>query len=257
MSSGGFGYKIRGFRWPSITTVIIVVVVLILWSWTGSNGFCGNLCHADKPEYDAWKKSTHARADCVDCHKVGGRLSLVGNKVFSIDRIVGTVYNTLSKNVPDKNLDSALSDSIPSSVCLKCHSLNRITPSKGILINHEKHAKKNVNCTTCHNRVAHPGLVEYDDFMMMRACYRCHGNDRTAIVMLPCGSCHSQYFFPKTHKPLDFVTKQHAIMARQDEDYCLMCHTKQLCNDCHARLGVGAETEKAGPSAEVRGPKSQ
>ena len=40
--------------------------------------------------------------------------------------------------------------------CTQCHSDNRVvTPSPGIIIDHEVHAEKNVNCTICHNRIAH------------------------------------------------------------------------------------------------------
>lgn len=244
MAGGSFRFALRGFRWPSVTTIITVLVIIGLWSWTGSNSFCGRLCHTDNREYQAWQKSTHAKVDCVVCHRAGGRFSFIGNKVFAVDRIVRTTYQKVSRQDVKVNPDSKLADVIPSSVCIKCHSLNRITPSKGIIIDHKKHADKQINCTTCHNRVAHAGIEEYKDFMTMHACYRCHGTDERAIAMVKCGACHSEYFFPKTHRPLDFVSKTHIELSKKDPDYCIMCHRRQLCTDCHDALEVGKPKAK-------------
>jgi len=49
-----------------------------------------------------------------------------------------------------------------------------VTTGPGIIIDHDAHMKKNISCTLCHNRVAHPGYGEYEDFMTMEACFRCH-----------------------------------------------------------------------------------
>lgn len=246
MPSNNFRYKLRGFRWPSVITIIIIIVVVAAWSWTGSNSFCGNICHADEAEYKAWQKSTHAKIDCLECHRAGGRFSIIGNKIFAIDKIIGTTYKAIKGQEAEVNPGSKLSDTISASICLQCHSLNRITPSKGIIIDHAKHSKKQINCTTCHNRIAHPNIKQYKDFMTMRGCYRCHGTDQNAVAMVKCGACHSEYFFPKTHRPLDFVSKKHVELAKEDPEYCTMCHTRQLCDDCHRIMHVG-EKRKPGP----------
>ena len=53
----------------------VVVAVLLAWvgyngyQFTGSNTFCGKVCHGVmEPEYTAYVNSPHARVPCVDCH---------------------------------------------------------------------------------------------------------------------------------------------------------------------------------------------
>ena len=83
-----------------------------------------------------------------------------------------------------------------------------VTPSEGILIDHDAHSEVGIACSWCHNRVAHPEDFEltlthpetgepnekHDDFMEMTACFRCHGLEDDANAPGACGKCHPADF---------------------------------------------------------------
>ncbi len=94
----------------------------------------------------------------------------------------------------------------------------------------------------CHNRVGHPGLAGYENFMAMEGCYReeCHSLSAGAKAPGKCEACHTKQFDlkPKNHKEADFLPPKHAKMAKEDKKYCNMCHLGKFCQDCH---GPGME----------------
>ena len=125
-----------------------------------------------------------------------------------------------------------------------------MTPSPGIIINHDIHTKNGVTCTTCHNRVAHkedftltlPGNQKHADFMKMQACFRCHTltpGTKTGLGLTAtgkCSACHTADFVlkPANHADAGFYPKGHAQMAKDDPSYCTMCHVRQqFCDKCH------------------------
>lgn len=103
----------------------------------------------------------------------------------------------------------------------------------------------------------------HEDFMLMQGCFRCHtqepgasgeatpaeaGSHSEASLDFAsfeapgdCGACHPADFElrPESHLLAGFYTrygesKGHADLAKEDREYCLMCHNeKSFCIGCH------------------------
>jgi hypothetical protein len=126
-----------------------------------------------------------------------------------------------------------------SSQCTQCHDLSKrkVTPARGILINHESHDKKGVACSVCHNRIGHQEAfrlamtgsdanAEYllhPDFMTMQACFRCHSQTETPAGGLKapgeCEACHTSpvdELKPESHFKKGFFPKGHAKLGQEE-----------------------------------------
>jgi hypothetical protein len=126
--------------------------------------------------------------------------------------------------------------------------------------NHRLHAARGIGCELCHASASTQAMVTRADLPMMATCLACHngkheGNQATAR----CGACHPtqpdgrlqvQLQTPATiaaggigllqpsgslrgfdaHGPT--FRRDHA-QAGRDEAYCLTCHRRNDCVDCH------------------------
>jgi hypothetical protein len=200
-----------------ISTVVIGALALYGLSMilTSTQWFCNDACHnvhADnKLQFYA---SAHSQISCMACHYPTN----MHPAKFALDRAdkLLDVYPTFVGDFPmPLNEYSRIALKMDSSTCTQCHTPKRkITTSPGIIIDHEVHAKRGFNCTVCHNRTAHalttplslPNNRYPEDFMTMRACYRCHalGADSPAPkYQAPgtCSLCHKAGYElkPKSH----------------------------------------------------------
>ncbi|HCG98334.1 MAG TPA: hypothetical protein DE036_00545 [Actinobacteria bacterium] len=202
--------------------------------YTSQPGFCVD-CHEMKPAIRAWRTSLHSEVPCNTCHAYGVISSLKQKTT-----LVGEAYRHFTKSYdPQLNRDSELSKKIDNDGCLQCHTPKRIiTPRKSLLMNHNIHLEKGVNCTTCHNRAGHPSSSGYKDFISMDGCFRCHGLSKTALAPGRCDACHptdKKVFdlVPLSHKIGTWKTPDHGKIAKQDTSTCFMCHKKTFCRGCH------------------------
>jgi hypothetical protein len=122
--------------------------------------------------------------------------------------------------------------------------------------NHRLHASRGLGCALCHTAAAGQGMVTRADLPMMASCLACHdGKQSTAR----CGACHltepdgrlrvqltsaatiaaggTGLLQPSgslrgfdAHGPT--FRRDHA-QAGRDEKYCLSCHRRNECIDCH------------------------
>jgi hypothetical protein len=125
--------------------------------------------------------------------------------------------------------------------------------------NHRLHVGRGVGCELCHGAVAMEGLATRDDLPKMALCLGCHDGKQTTNR---CGACHltepdgrmrtalataataatgllagSGKLVPSgvlrgfdAHGPA--FARDHA-QAGRDEGYCLTCHKRTECVDCH------------------------
>ena len=71
--------------------VIIAGVLLVVFAGASavaagfpeSNSFCGTDCHEMRPYRDAWEKSSHKDADCVQCHIPPEAIDFVETKFYA------------------------------------------------------------------------------------------------------------------------------------------------------------------------------
>ncbi|HEY3374164.1 MAG TPA: NapC/NirT family cytochrome c [Candidatus Aquicultor sp.] len=193
--------------------------------------FCQN-CHELQADYRSWKTSIHAEVDCGTCHYTGP-FGFAKQKVALANDTVKHLTGSFSQPL---NIDSALSRQIDDDGCLQCHTPKRvITPRKTLVMNHQIHMDKGINCTTCHNRVGHGDSQGYQNFISMEGCFRCHGLSKTAVAPGKCSLCHPKTFdlVPVSHKTGTWLVPDHGKTAAQSTATCAVCHQKAFCRGCH------------------------
>jgi nitrate/TMAO reductase-like tetraheme cytochrome c subunit len=206
---------------------------------TSSSKFCSS-CHEMQPEYYTWKASSHSEVDCVNCHTEPGIKQTAKDKVDLIVKAVKKNYNESAAPI-------RMPKEIPDSACEKCHNVNQreITVSGDIIIPHDKHKDKDIECIQCHNGVAHGEIADrkmtyqtdYDKWDSktgamamadlkftspdMDTCIDCH---KARKVTTECSACHSTGMVPKSHEKADFKTATHGKQAVEDLEECHLCH---------------------------------
>ncbi|MEH7491285.1 NapC/NirT family cytochrome c [Neobacillus niacini] len=206
---------------------------------TSSSTFCSS-CHEMKPEYYTWKASSHSEVDCVNCHTEPGIKQTAKDKADLIVKAVKKNYNESAAPI-------RMPKDIPDSACEKCHNVlqREITVSGDIIIPHDKHKDKEIECIQCHNGVAHgeiadrkmtyqtdyekwdskTGALAMSDLKFtspdMDTCIDCH---KARKVTTECSACHSTGMIPKSHEKADFKTATHGKQASEDLEKCHLCH---------------------------------
>jgi len=206
---------------------------------TSSSKFCSS-CHEMKPEYYTWKASTHSEVDCVNCHIEPGVKNLAEAKAGGVKELYKKQTDTYSAPIQ-------MPKDIPNSACETCHNMkNReVTTSGDLIIPHDKHLAKDIDCVKCHSGVAHGKIAERkvtfkSDYgkwdhslgksMMsdkkftspkMETCMDCH---QARQVTTECKACHTTAMYPKSHKNKDFKLESHGSLAKDDVSKCNSCH---------------------------------
>jgi nitrate/TMAO reductase-like tetraheme cytochrome c subunit len=179
--------------------LVILILVLIAGIPLATNPkFCGETCHAINPEYQTWKRSSHAEIACHFCHTDQSYVGLGKDKfVDGPRRFFKNQSNSFAKPI---NADSNYGlHKLKTNRCLRCHSpkTRPFSGRRGLNVTskmHLKHLKAGLFCSTCHNRVVHLGAEKYEplksewkeakgfkykNFLTMRqGCWRCHSNDK-------------------------------------------------------------------------------
>ena len=258
----------------------ILICGVILALFLGSAGvirqimspaFCAK-CHVMAPEYSTWEASSHMNIACTKCHIKPGIVNLVIHKPSAMKELY--LYYTGTYDRPIK-MDHKLDDAI----CIQCHSPNRdFTPAGDLIIPHDKHAAKKVQCIDCHSGVAHGNILgrkltedgnyaawtqelgkqqmvkDYTE-PKMNTCLECHIKRQ---VTQACEACHTTISLPPDHKVKDWGIS-HGHLAKGDLEYCNKCHSYSIeakdipvkdplaryargnvfCYDCHQKRPLG------------------
>ncbi|MFZ5641375.1 MAG: hypothetical protein ACOY4Q_11910 [Bacillota bacterium] len=186
-------------------------------------------CHEMQPEIMTWQISSHSRVPCTGCHDVDPA-DYQGK------------HDTSSFTRPIK-----ISDGIPSSVCMRCHTENReATVSGDLIIPHDRHAAAGVTCVKCHSGVVHAKIAdrgltaggELGDYKAwnldvarqaatkyytqpsMWTCIGCH---KQAGITRRCSACHTAIPGLPSHD-LPAWKAEHGKTARANIGECTKCH---------------------------------
>jgi len=241
--TNGFKDPVRRPRyiiWTGVVVLVLAAFVVVAFGATSTYWFCASVCHKVQDDsIEAYNRSSHSEVSCMSCHEPANAdpVTFTLKKAKALGELVMTVTNNykLPLNAAD---EVALNrDEMNSGQCTQCHSANRvITPSDGIIIDHAVHEKNDIQCTACHNRVAHnetgswePSLtdpqtnatsVKHANFMSMTACFRCHTLTDEAPeggMKAPgtCSTCHSADFKlkPSSHDDASFTRAGHGALA--------------------------------------------
>lgn len=140
--------------------------------------------------------------------------------------------------------------------CAECHKdlSTAVWRSASYIFTHKPHLAKKFACTECHPATdgTKPMAPE------MKDCYsaKCHGMAK-APGPGKCEACHPPKFElkPGDHKVAGFLPKGHAKMAKEDREYCNMCHLSSFCNACHGGFEMPHPADfeaKHGPLAKKK-----
>jgi hypothetical protein len=240
ISLRGFTDPVRRPRfivWTVVAVLMIVTVMIPVLGITSTRWFCAESCHKVQDDtITAYQHSSHSEVSCMACHEPvnADPITFLFKKAEALGELYMTVTNKFELPL---NGESEVALTMKSTQCTQCHDETKrtVTPDAGIKINHEVHAKNGIDCTICHNRVAHKedftlSLVDpttkkanhkHEDFMEMTACFRCHTQDYkgTDKPTGACPACHTPEFQlkPASHLDPGFFPKGHGVLGAAEE----------------------------------------
>ena len=198
--------------WIGVGLLVFAVFTTVSVVGTSTNWFCTAPCHVVHEDNTmTFEAGSHVMQSCVACHEPvnADPITLVFMKIKVAPDVIPTVLGTF--HLP-MNENHAIALEMDDGFCTQCHTLENteITPSEGIIINHDAHTRAGITCTSCHNRVAHPeegieyvleGDRHHEDWLTMDACYRCHSLEAGAQAPGTCEACHTPGFklVPASH----------------------------------------------------------
>ncbi len=245
ISLAGFKDPVRRPRyiiWTGVVLLVLVPVMVVVLGASSSRWFCAQACHKVQDDLiRAYESGVHSEISCLACHEPvnADPITFMLLKTKALKELYEAVTNTYHFPLNPGSALALNEEEMPASQCTQCHSKNRVvTPPSGILINHKKHEDKEIWCTVCHNRVAHPETsltlelktpsdgkpnVKHPDFTKMTACFRCHDLEGKKDAPGACPTCHTAKFVlkPASHLRPGFWSrygdsKGHAELARAD-----------------------------------------
>jgi len=244
ISLAGFKDPVRRPRyimWTGVIVIALAAVVTVAIGATSTYWFCAEACHKVQDDtIIAYDRSSHSRISCMACHMPvnADPVTFLLHKAHALGELYLTATNRFELPLnPGSHL--ALDQKyMGSEQCTQCHNLATriVTPSSGIIIDHDAHEEAEIHCTVCHNRVAHREDFEltltcpttgepnqpHDDFMEMTACFRCHTLTGESPGGIPatgaCSACHTPDFElkPDNHFVEGFYPRGHADLALED-----------------------------------------
>ncbi len=250
----------RSIVWTLAAVLGLAAVMIVALGATSTYWFCANGCHKVQDDtIAAYQASTHNKISCMACHMPVGAdpVTFILHKAEALGELYLTVTNNFELPL---NPESHLALEMPSGQCTQCHTTNRdMTPTKGIIIDHAVHTEKDVQCATCHNRVAHddeaakPVLNDpttgeksqpHENFMTMTACFRCHSQTKEALAPGECEACHPKGFplKPESHSAPDFFPEGHGELGKAEAERVREARSRELSEVVG---GEAAEEEKA------------
>jgi hypothetical protein len=236
--------RTRAIIWTGTALTALLLFVAVMVGATTSYWFCAEICHKVQDDtITSYQRSTHSKVGCTACHMPLGANPVVFllHKVEALGELPPTISNTFEIPLNGESHLAMNAEDMPSKNCTQCHTMSnrKVTPSAGIIMDHEAHEKRSIACSVCHNRVAHdesgdwqainvdPQTGElnrgHENFMEMTACYRCHrlADDGQLVrsqysrASGECAVCHTADFKlkPEDHETSDFVKAQHGKLA--------------------------------------------
>ena len=238
--------RVVALLWTGAIVMLLAALYAVAQAATSTQWFCEEPCHnvhADNTR--AYDSSPHSEISCISCHYKAN----MNPVAFALDRadklldILPTVFGTFEMPM---NEFSHLAFVMEDSQCTQCHKI-ATTPFpdpeyQAVLFDrktHGEHSRQGISCTICHNRVAHlektpptlPGNKNHEDFMTMKACFRCHSLTETSpskdmqggeglsyVAPGQCSVCHNKDFVlsPPSHDATDWPRSGHGKAAYEE-----------------------------------------
>ncbi|MBE0476955.1 MAG: NapC/NirT family cytochrome c [Coriobacteriia bacterium] len=263
----------RYIIWTGALVLGFAAFVVVAMGVTSTRWFCSNACHKVQDDtIIAYGRSTHSNVSCMACHMPvnADPITFTLHKAKALGELYLTVTNRYELPLNPGSHLAMDGEHMPSEQCTQCHSMGtrRVTPTKGIIIDHDAHIEEGVTCTTCHNRVAHKEDFEltlkdprsgepnrkHPDFMKMDSCFRCHSQADAERPPGDCLACHPKDFElkPANHDPANFVRDPgegravHAVMGAEDA-----ARVASATADAHGEEVRPAVSERDGEGLDI------
>ncbi len=207
-----------------------------MFEYTKQYSFCRG-CHEMNQAHDTWMASKHGPIlgnidSCTACHAQEGFLGYVKTKLAGFK----SVYYHITGQITGKYLKVA--KGTKPVYCLKsgCHSMKDLDKYLKINVEHELHAKRDIKCVSCHDRIAHGWDDEHRSSPSMQdICFYCHANKTASHDN--CGVCH--IYQDNMLKGIGGFGLESIQSPHIAELSCKDCHTNscapdlQTCSTCH------------------------
>lgn len=194
---------------------------------TTSPQFCAS-CHIMVPYVEAWKASSHARVECVQCHYPPDFKGTMWVKFQAITQVAKWATDTYSSKPFAEVQDAS---------CLRsgCHARDALgsgmtkTFARPVRFDHARHldpatSGQAMRCQTCHTQL----VVDRHFEVAPTVCFTCHFKgakaERDVTAVGGCTSCHQAPTGEIASKKFD-----HADMVAR----------KVPCQSCHANVVIG------------------
>lgn len=219
-------------RWVALIVVASVLVFLVVAAfvtahYTSRSSFC-DTCHEMEPYYNSWQTSSHATAECVECHIPPGFVAYVQTKLFSFREI--WVHTVGSPTSP-----LAVTREIPNDSCFRCHESDSENVPTDVTLgdvsfSHEAHQDE--FCITCHVRVVHREVNPpyYKSPAAMSSCLECHDGTTAAGR---CSTCHAPAHEPRGECSDCHNTESWGGDGTEHPFPRTGGHAGLACTDCH------------------------
>lgn len=213
------------FRIISPFVVLLILGALFYFGvdYTNKPSYCSN-CHDMKPYVASWKKSSHKKFACLNCHQEPGLLGYLTERAQTIKNY-SLVRLYLTRQRP------MLADYITGAACLRCHDNIRkevVLSKSGIRVSHKEMISAGLNCSRCHAEVGHSSNAAASMRPAHDYCFACH--DRSKLTT-GCSFCHTRDVGLSGPDQLDFYRKVEIPL-----DECNTCHSTATCGDCHSKI---------------------
>lgn len=206
----------------AIAGAIGVLTAVVFTVQSQRTAACGN-CHFMDPFVRHFEASSHAFADCVDCHDYGP-----GALFINTIKYAAGSYDPRPKSiVPDENCFGS-----------DCHDMAALDPpvefrariefKHSVHLGHEMRGEL-LRCTSCHNQIVQYDSDEQKHMVVNdRACFVCHFKDAgQGEAITGCNSCHGM---PETVVEHAGFTFDHAPYLEAGVE-CKQCHVSVVRGD--------------------------
>jgi hypothetical protein len=269
ISLAGFTDPVRRPRyiiWTLVVVLVFAAFMVTVLGITSTRWFCSQGCHKVQDDtIVAYEHSTHSQISCMACHMPvnANPVIFLIHKAEALGELAQTVTNNYELPL---NKENEVSLTMKSELCTQCHNManRKVSPSEGLKIEHKVHSDKGINCTICHNRIAHNEDFQlqltdpktgnkntrHTNFASMTACFRCHDQEKGAPAPGACTACHTPGFElkPPSHLAADFFPAKHAELAK--EAVTEVEETLKETGDKPVTVERKAEWMKADPSSK-------
>ncbi|HXI55984.1 MAG TPA: cytochrome c3 family protein [Polyangia bacterium] len=215
----------------------------------------------------AFDHAQHARlgVSCQSCHAAASTSTGASDDLLPLEAACRDCHK-IDRRQPDK----AVAKGEPAARCIACHvgwsgteplsePPRPVLPPPNVKFNHKLHVSRGMGCELCHANVAVVPQTPAADLPMMAVCLGCHNGKQASAR---CAACHPT--LPDGRLKVEFpVNAGHAgapapglrklvpsgslrgfdahtmnfrtnhKQAGRDEGYCLTCHRRSECVDCH------------------------